>query len=319
MIPLRLGFAGTPDFASQHLAAIIDSPHQVVAVLTQPDRRAGRGKKARPSAVKVLAQAHDLPVLQPATLRSPEALAQIQQLDLDALVVVAYGLILPQAVLDTPRLGCLNVHGSLLPLWRGAAPIQRAIEAGDSHSGVTIMRMDAGLDTGPMLRSTPCAISPLASSADLYAQLAVIGPKSLLDVLFDLPAALAAAKPQDDSLATHAAKITKEEALVDWHLPARTIARRIRAFNPAPGCYSFLDGQRVKIWAALPAPGSGDQPPGSIIAASERAIAVRCGEGELHLQRLQLPGAKSMSVSDVFRGRGDLFGPGKQFRNTDNS
>lgn len=313
MIPLRLGFAGTPDFAAQHLAAIINSAHEVVAVLTQPDRRAGRGKLARASAVKQLAQQHELPVLQPSTLRDPDVQSQITTLNLDALVVVAYGLLLPQSVLDIPRFGCLNVHGSLLPRWRGAAPIQRAIEAGDSHSGVTIMLMDAGLDTGPMLSTAPCTISPLATSGDLYAQLADIGPAALLEVLADLPAALSTAETQDVTLATHAAKITKDEALLDWRLPASTIARRIRAFNPAPGCYSFLGGQRLKIWSAQAAPGRGSQDAGVIVSASERAITVRCGEGELQLQILQLPGAKAMPVADVYRGRSDLFTPGNRF------
>jgi methionyl-tRNA formyltransferase len=315
---LRIAFAGTPDFAARHLAALIESEHEIAAVLTQPDRRAGRGKRSRPSAVKALAESQGLPVLQPETLKTPESIQTIAALKLDVLVVVAYGLLLPQAVLDLPRYGCLNVHGSLLPRWRGAAPIQRAVEAGDPQSGVTIMLMDAGLDTGPMLAFGPSPIPPLASSADLYERLAQIGPPLLLDVLADLPARLAAAQTQDDALATHAAKISKEEALLDWKRPAVTLARQIRAFNPAPGCYSFLDGQRIKIWQAQAAPveRQGHQH-GEILRADDRGIAVCCKEGVLLLEQLQLPGAKAMGVSDILRGRGELFSPGQCFTNPD--
>jgi methionyl-tRNA formyltransferase len=310
---LRLGFAGTPDFAARHLAALIDSPHQVVGVLTQPDRPAGRGKKDRPSAVKSLALDRGLAVLQPPTLRDPEAVDKIAALKLDALVVVAYGLLLPQTVLDLPRYGCLNVHGSLLPRWRGAAPIQRAIEAGDDESGVTIMLMDAGLDTGPMLAHGPCKITPLTTSGDLYAKLAELGPGLLLEVLADLPAKLRMAEPQDDASATHAAKISKSEAEIDWSLPAATLARRIRAFNPAPGCFAFLGDQRLKIWAATPMPARGAELPGVITAADAQAICVRCGEGALLLERLQLPGSRAMDSADILRGHGDTFSPGTRF------
>lgn len=311
---LRLAFAGTPDFAAEHLAALLAGPHELAAVLTQPDRPAGRGKQARPSAVKKLALEHDLAVYQPPSLRDPEAVRQLAELQIDALVVVAYGLLLPQNVLDLPRFGCLNVHGSLLPRWRGAAPIQRAIEAGDNESGVTIMSMDAGLDTGPMLLQARCTISPLATSGDLYAQLAELGPVALLEVLDDLPNKLATAQIQDNSLASKAAKISKAEALLDWQEPAPVLARRIRAFNPAPGCYSFIDGERVKLWQALPAPSTSSAAPGSIVSAQGDVISVRCAEGELQIQTLQIPGAKAMSVDDVLRGRSDLFAPGKQFR-----
>ncbi|WOJ92485.1 methionyl-tRNA formyltransferase [Congregibacter variabilis] len=313
MSKLRLAFAGTPDFAAQHLAGLIGSQHELVAVLTQPDRPAGRGKKDRPSPVKILAENHQIPLLQPPSLKDPQALASIAALQLDALIVVAYGLILPQNVLDLPRYGCLNVHGSLLPRWRGAAPIQRAIEAGDKESGVTIMLMDAGLDTGPMLAHGPCAISAQTSSGDLYEQLAEIGPALLLEVLDDLPAHLSAATVQDDEQACYAAKITKEEALVDWTDAATGIARRVNAFNPAPGCYSFFEGQRLKIWEAQPVASDSDEQPGSILTSDDHGITVRCGDGAIVLQNLQMAGSKAMQARDLLRGRGDLFAPGKRF------
>lgn len=313
MSSLRLAFAGTPDFAARHLDALIHSPHELQAVLTQPDRPAGRGKKDRASPVKVLAETHGVPLLQPASLRDPEAVAEIRELNLDALIVVAYGLILPQSVLDLPRYGCLNVHGSLLPRWRGAAPIQRAIEAGDAESGVTIMLMDAGLDTGPMLAKGPCPITARTSSADLYEELATIGPSLLLEVLDDLPAQLSAATVQDDDEACYAAKISKDEALIDWTQPAAVVARRIRAFNPAPGCYSFLDGQRVKVWAAQSATSPSTTPPGTILKSSEHGVAVRCGDGAVILENLQMAGSKAMDARDLLRGHAALFAAGNHF------
>ena len=328
--PLRLAFAGTPDFAARHLAALLDSRHELAAVLTQPDRPAGRGKQARPGPVKTLALDAGLRVLQPATLRDPEAVASVAALKLDALIVVAYGLILPAAVLDLPALGALNVHGSLLPRWRGAAPIQRAIEAGDKESGVTVMQMDTGLDTGPIVALGPCAIPPLASSGELYELLAAIGPRLLLDVLDELPDALAQARAQDDALASYAAKIDKREAELDWSLPASTLARRIRAFNPAPGCFTYLGEQRLKIWRAQAEPASGDRSgsdasrdgpfgdtsgtgtAGTIQRVACGRVTVRCGEGLLRLERVQLPGSRAMDLGEALRGRADLFTVGRR-------
>jgi methionyl-tRNA formyltransferase len=312
MTPLRLAFAGTPDFAAGHLAALIESPHELLAVLTQPDRRSGRGKQARPGPVKTLALSHGIETLQPPTLRDEVVQEQLAALDLDALIVVAYGLILPQAVLDIPRFGCINVHGSLLPRWRGAAPVQRAIEAGDTESGITIMRMDAGLDTGPMLAARSCPIAPLATSADLFAQLGQLGPGLLLEVLEDLPGHIARAEAQDDSAASYAAKISKGEAQLDWREAAPQLARRVRAFNPAPGAYTFLGGERIKVWEAGPAPANGGDP-GRILQADDRGICVACGEGSLLLQSLQLPGAKALSAEQLLRGRPDRFAPGQHF------
>ena len=334
--PLRLAFAGTPDFAARHLAALIDSRHRLQAVLTQPDRPAGRGRQARAGAVKTLALEAGLPVLQPASLRDPEAVARVAALQLDALIVVAYGLILPVAVLDLPRLGAINVHGSLLPRWRGAAPIQRAIEAGDRESGVAVMHMDAGLDTGPVVAVERCAIPPLATSGELYARLAAIGPRLLLNVLEDLPGALAQAHAQDETRACYAAKIDKREAQLDWRLPASALARRIRAFNPAPGCFTDLAGQRLKIWRAAPAGGAdcdasgsaevrcseaGEAPinptrssrmgtAGTIEHVGPDSVSVRCGEGLLRLERAQLPGARAMDLRELLRGRAERFALG---------
>ena len=284
-----------------------------MAVLTQPDRPAGRGKRQQPGPVKALAQSHSLPVMQPRTLRDEETLARLRELELDALVVVAYGLILPSAVLDLPRFGCINVHGSLLPRWRGAAPIQRAIEAGDSDSGISIMRMDAGLDTGPVLARQRCAIPPLATSGDLYELLAGLGPPLLGEVLADLPAYLASAEAQDDALATYARKIEKDEARIDWQRPAAELARRIRAFNPAPGCFSYLGGERIKVWRAQPRSGAAAGTPGEIRALDEQGIAVACGDGTLVLQQLQFPGARALPVAELLRGRAAQLRPGMRF------
>jgi methionyl-tRNA formyltransferase len=310
---LRLAFAGTPDFAARHLIALMESAHELVAVLTQPDRPAGRGKQPRPSAVKTLAESAGLAVLQPPTLRSDDALAQLTALDLDVLVVVAYGLILPQRVLDLPRYGCLNVHGSLLPRWRGAAPIQRAIEAGDRKTGVTIMCMDAGLDTGPMLSQRHCPIAAQTTSTELYETLAGVGPQALLEVLNDLPQRLASARIQDEEGATYAKKIDKAEALLDWTEPASVLARRINAFNPAPGCFSFLDGKRIKIWRARPQSASRTALAGEISHVDENGITVSCGDGELVLDRVQLPGSRAMNTAELLRGHADLFAVSQHF------
>lgn len=315
MQPLRLAFAGTPDFAARHLEALIASPHEIAAVLTQPDRPAGRGKQPRASAVKNLALSAQLPVLQPASLRDDAAVAAVVALEVDALIVVAYGLILPQAILDTPRLGCINVHGSLLPRWRGAAPIQRAIEAGDAESGVTIMLMDAGLDTGPMLATARCPISLQTTSADLYTALATLGPQALCGVLEDLPAHLAAAQPQNNDRATYAEKIDKQEAQLDWESDAAVLARRIHAFNPAPGCYSHLDGDRLKIWEAFPGPSRGAAA-GEIRACGEDGIAVGCAEGELLVTRMQFPGGRALPAAELQRGHPDRLRPGARFRSS---
>ena len=312
MNKLKLIFAGTPDFAARHLAALLSSDHEVVAVYTQPDKPAGRGQKLTASPVKDLALAHDLPVYQPASLRNEEAQAELAALGADLMVVVAYGLILPKAVLDTPRLGCLNVHGSLLPRWRGAAPIQRAIWAGDAETGVTIMQMDVGLDTGAMIRKVSCTIASDETSASLYDKLAELGPQALVDTLGAMAAGETAAEAQDDALANYAQKLSKEEARIDWSMEAVTIERCIRAFNPWPISWFEVAEQTIKVWQAEVIDSDHGQPVGTLLKADKQGIDVATGKGVLRLLTLQPPGKKAMSVPDLLNSRRDWFEPGTQ-------
>ncbi|MGX8943247.1 methionyl-tRNA formyltransferase [Symbiopectobacterium sp. Eva_TO] len=307
---LRIIFAGTPDFAARHLEALLASPHQVVGVFTQPDRPAGRGNKLTPSPVKVLAEQQGVPVLQPKSLRPAENQQLVADLQADIMVVVAYGLILPQAVLDMPRLGCINVHGSLLPRWRGAAPIQRSLWAGDAETGVTIMQMDAGLDTGAMLHKLSCPITPQDTSASLYDRLAELGPQGLLTTLASLAQGTAVAEKQDDSLATYAEKLSKEEAKLDWSLSAEQLERCIRAFNPWPVSYITIDEQPVKVWKASALDTNHSAQPGTIISADKQGIQVATARGVLNLLQLQPAGKKPMSVQDLLNSRREWFTPG---------
>ncbi len=311
---LKVIFAGTPRFAALHAGAIIDSKHQLLSIYTQPDRRAGRGRQLQTSPVKQIAEGAGIPIYQPDTLKDAEVQAALAAQDADVLVVVAYGLILPRDVLTIPRFGCLNVHASLLPRWRGAAPIQRAIEAGDETSGITIMQMDAGLDTGDMLATAACPIEPRASTTDLHDQLALLGPELLLSVLDNLEACRASAQPQDDTQANYAHKLHKQEAEINWCRDATALDRQIRAFNPAPVCYAVLDCKRVRIWAARPAPAElGDSAPGTIVKADQEGIAVRCAKGDLVLQILQLEGGRQLPVAELLRAHHDRFSVGKRF------
>lgn len=311
--PLRVVFAGTPDFAAQHLAALLNEHYQVVGVLTQPDRPAGRGKHLQPSAVKKLALAHDLPIYQPTTLKTAEARAPLAQWQPDIMIVVAYGLILPQAVLDIPSYGCLNVHGSLLPRWRGAAPIQRAIEAGDSESGVTIMQMDAGLDTGAMLYQLACPILATDTSADLYEKLATLGPQALAHVLQQLTEhGELKGEPQDDALATYAHKLSKADAQIDWTQPAEVLARKLHAYTPWPGLQTTSADQVVKIHQATALPQSASAQPGVIEHADHDGICVATGDGLIRLEKLQLPGKKPLPAQDILNGRKAQFAPGQR-------
>ena len=312
MNKLKLIFAGTPDFAARHLAALLSSDHEVVAVYTQPDKPAGRGQKLTASPVKELALAHDLPVYQPASLRNEAAQTELAALGADLMVVVAYGLILPKTVLDTPRLGCINVHGSLLPRWRGAAPIQRSIWAGDAETGVTIMQMDVGLDTGAMIRKVTCPIASDETSASLYDKLAGLGPQALVDTLDAMAAGDTAAEPQDDALANYAEKLSKEEARIDWSMDAVAIERCIRAFNPWPISWFEVAGQTVKVWQAEVLPKAHGQAAGTLLKADKQGIEVATGQGVLRLLTLQPPGKKAMSVSDLLNSRRDWFEPGTQ-------
>ena len=306
---MRIVFAGTPEFAAQHLEALLQAGYQVEAVYTQPDRPAGRGQKLMPSPVKQLALQHGLPVMQPATLRDAEAQHALAALQPDLMVVVAYGLILPQAVLDTPRLGCINSHASLLPRWRGAAPIQRAIEAGDSESGVTVMQMEAGLDTGPMLLKVRTPIGPSDTGGSLHDRLAALGAQAVVEAVARLQAGALPGERQDDTLATYAHKLSKDEARLDWQRPAAELERLVRAFNPWPICHSSLAGDVLKVHAARLVPGQGE--PGRILAAGKDGLTVACGTGALQLTRLQLPGGKPLDFADLYNSRREQFAPGQ--------
>lgn len=310
---LRIVFAGTPEFAAAHLQALLQAGLNIVAVYTQPDRPAGRGQRLTPSAVKQLALQHALPVYQPQTLRAAEAQAELAALQPDLLVVVAYGLILPQAVLDIPRLGCINSHASLLPRWRGAAPIQRAIEAGDSETGVTVMQMEAGLDTGPMLLKVSTPISPDDTGGSLHDRLAELGPPAVLQAIDGLTAGTLTGEIQDDSLATYAHKLGKADARIDWHRPATELALMIRAFNPWPLAHALWQGQPLKVWNAEVEEGNGA--PGEILQCSRQGLLVACGDQALRLTRLQLPGGKPLAFADLYNARRDQFVPGQRLEN----
>ncbi|CAH5737188.1 Methionyl-tRNA formyltransferase, partial [Enterobacter cloacae] len=309
---LRIIFAGTPDFAARHLDALLTSGHQIVGVFTQPDRPAGRGKKLMPGPVKVLAETHGLPVFQPASLRPEENQKLVADLNADVMVVVAYGLILPKAVLDMPRLGCVNVHGSLLPRWRGAAPIQRALWAGDAETGVTIMKMDVGLDTGDMLYKLACPITAEDTSTTLYDKLADLGPQGLIETLQQLADNTATPEVQDEAQVTYAEKLSKEEARIDWSLSAAQLERCIRAFNPWPMSWLMIDEQPVKVWKASVINGNASAEPGTIIDASKNGIQVATGEGILNLESLQPAGKKAMSAQDLLNSRREWFIPGNR-------
>lgn len=307
---LKIIFAGTPDFAARHLDALLTSEHQIVGVFTQPDRPAGRGNKLTSSPVKLLAQQHGLPVFQPKSLRPAESQQLVADLQADVMVVVAYGLILPQAVLDMPRLGCINVHGSLLPRWRGAAPIQRSLWAGDSETGVTIMQMDVGLDTGAMLLKLACPITAADTSATLYTRLAELGPQGLLETLTHLSKGSIQPQPQDNALATYAEKLSKEEAQLDWSLSAAQLERCIRAFNPWPVSYFYVEEQPVKVWQATVLPHQAGYQPGEVVQADKNGIQVATAEGILNIETLQPAGKKAMSAQDILNSRREWFTPG---------
>lgn len=296
---IRVAFAGTPDFAVPALQAMVSHGFTPLAVLTQPDRPAGRGRHMRTGPVKQVAQDQGIPVHQPASLSGGTAEAAVRELDLDLLVVVAYGLILPRSVLQIPRHGCWNIHASLLPRWRGAAPIQRAIEAGDKHSGVCIMQMDEGLDSGPVLLAKETDITASDTGGTLHDRLAALGAEALLECLERLqngnpPTPV----PQDDARATHAPKLSKQEAKIDWQEPAAVLARRIRAFNPWPVCWCELGGQRLRVWRAEEQPGNGGQTPGTLIESSPAGIDVATTSGALRLLEVQAPGGQRMAARD---------------------
>ncbi len=303
---MKLIFAGTPEFAAQALSAIIAAGHDVALVLTQPDRPAGRGMSLQPSAVKKVALEHGIEVFQPLSLKDAEAQARVAAVGAEVMVVAAYGLILPQAVLDMPRFGCINIHASLLPRWRGAAPIQRALLAGDAETGVCIMQMEAGLDTGPVLLRGAFPIEAADTTATLHDRLAGLGASLCVEALGALPLP---AVPQPVEGVTYAHKIEKAEALIDWNRPAAELDRHIRAFNPFPGAQALFAGQTVKLWQARPVAGSG--PAGSVLAVDKREVVVACGEGALAVSEWQKAGGKRLPVQQFLAGHplkvGDRF------------
>jgi methionyl-tRNA formyltransferase len=302
---MRLIFAGTPEFAALALDAIVAAGHEVALVLTQPDRPAGRGMAMTPSAVKQLALARQLPVFQPLNLKDPEAQARVAEVEADLMVVAAYGLILPQRVLEMPRLGCINIHASLLPRWRGAAPIQRALLAGDAETGVCIMQMEAGLDTGPVLLREAFPILASDTSASLHDRLAALGARLVVQALDRLPLA-GEAQPADGI--TYAHKIEKQEALIDWRWPAARIDRHIRAFNPFPGAQALLAGQTVKLWRADPV--ETDGPAGKILAVDRDRLVIACGTGAVAVSELQKAGGKRLPVKQFLAGHPLAVGDG---------
>jgi methionyl-tRNA formyltransferase len=297
---VRLVFAGTPDFAAAALSALIEARHDVALVLTQPDRPAGRGLRPAESAVKRLAADAGLPVRQPATLRDPATQAELSALRPDALVVAAYGLIVPAAVLAIPSLGAINIHASLLPRWRGAAPIQRALLAGDASTGITIMQMDAGLDTGPMLLQRSIAIAADETAGSLHDRLAELGAQCIVEALPQIAAGTLTPVPQDDARACYAAKIEKREARLDWRRPAAELERQVRAFNPYPGATAGIRGTVLKIWRAAVAQGAGN--PGEVLAAGSDGIRIACGAGALRLESLQRPGGRALDAAAFLQG-----------------
>jgi len=331
---MRIVFAGTPEFAALALRALLAAGHEVALVLTQPDRPAGRGLKLQPSAVKQVALAHGLPLAQPRSLRldgkypddAAQARAALQQADADVAVVAAYGLLLPPWVLALPRLGCLNIHASLLPRWRGAAPIQRALEAGDLESGITLMQMDAGLDTGPMLLRQALAIAPHETAASLHDRLAELGAHLIVQALQQAEAGTAGEpgaagtlqpRPQPEQGVTYAAKIDKAEALIDWRASAAQIERRVRAFDPVPGAYTLQQGEPLKVWAARVLPPAPAPAPGTVLAADAHGVQVQTGDGVLLLTELQRPGGKRLPAAAFLAGHAlpvgtVLGGPGTQ-------
>ncbi len=299
---MRLVFAGTPAFAACSLRALVAAGHDIALVLTRPDRPAGRGMKLAASEVKQLALKSALPLFQPASLRDPLAQSRIRDAAADALVVAAYGLMLPPAVLAMPTAGCINVHASILPRWRGAAPIQRAVLAGDTETGISIMRMEEGLDTGPVYLTHRLAIAADDTAGSLHDKLAELGALAIVEALEAIADRSLQPVPQDSAGVTYAAKISKEEAALDWSADAATLDRQVRAFNPFPGAHSRFGGETLKIWKARPSDGSGA--PGTVVHAADGRIIVACGQGALEIEQVQRAGGRRMDAAEYVRGSG---------------
>ncbi|MET0094277.1 MAG: methionyl-tRNA formyltransferase [Sedimenticola sp.] len=308
---LKIVFAGTPDFSVPPLKALLAAGHEVVAVYTQPDRPSGRGRKLTASPVKQVALEHDVPVFQPKNFKAEEDLAILEGHQADLMVVVAYGLILPRRVLDAPRLGCINIHASLLPRWRGAAPIQRAVLAGDAETGITIMEMEEGLDTGPMLLKKQCPIPADETGGSLHDRLSEMGAEALMEALPGIADGTLQAVVQDDALANYASKLDKAEARIDWSRTAQEIDRQVRAFNPWPVAQADLDGKALRIWQSQPLEGGAGETPGRVVASSKAGVDVATGSGLLRILTLQMPGKRAMSAADFLNANsldGVVFG-----------
>lgn len=313
--PKKLIFAGTPSFAVPSLIALLKAKYSIIGVYTQPDRPAGRGQKLSMSPIKEAALQYGLPIFEPETLSSEETIRTLAALHPDMLVVVAYGLILPKSILDIPSFGCLNIHASLLPRWRGAAPIERAIAAGDTVTGVTLMHMDMGLDTGDILTQTTCPILATDTSETLRSRLANLGAETLIQTLSTFKTLFAQKKPQDTTKATYARKLTKAEAHLDWQQSADILERKIRAYNPWPIAYTFLDDMPIRIHKAMVREQAGNSAkPGTIVSIGKQSVAVAAGTGVVQLLELQLPGKKVMPASLVVNGHANLFRIGRVFR-----
>jgi methionyl-tRNA formyltransferase len=304
---LKIIYAGTPEFAVPALSALLQSDHQVVAVYTQPDRPAGRGRKLQPGPVKRCALDAGVPVCQPQRFADAGEIEHLRNLDADLMVVAAYGLLLPRAVLDVPRLGCINIHASLLPRWRGASPIQHAILSGDAQSGITLMQMDEGLDTGAMIAQRNLAIDPDWTAGDLHDALAPLGAELLIEVLDDAEFALRRAVEQDEREACYAPRLTKQQAEIDWRAPVAELHRQVLAYNPWPVSFTTLDGDNLRIWYARPAAGREPGEPGRVLTHERDGIYVSCGDGVLQVTELQFAGRKRCSAADALNAR-DLNG-----------
>ncbi|BFM50113.1 methionyl-tRNA formyltransferase [Marinomonas sp. THO17] len=320
--PLRIVFAGTPDFAAASLQALIDqqvqNQYQLVGVYTQPDRPAGRGQKLVQSPVKQLALANDIPVLQPLNFKQDEDKRMLAELDADIMIVAAYGIILPKVVLDTPKMGCINVHASLLPRWRGAAPIHRALMAGDTQTGITIMQMDVGLDTGDMLLKASCEIHSDDTSGSLHDRLAVLGGETLVTALEKLRAGEIKAEPQDSNFSNYADKLTKQEGELNWHQSAEQLDRQVRGLTPWPSAFTHCSAGVMKIHAAKVVDLKTDKAPGKILSVSKEGILVVTGQGALQITELQFPGGKRMKAQDALNGKHkDLLQAGQSFFTND--
>ena len=308
---LKIIFAGTPEFAAPSLNALLNSEHQVLAVYTQPDRPAGRGQHLQASDVKQMAQAHNIPIFQPKSLRETDVQNAMRTLNADIMVVVAYGIILPEVVLNIPRLGCVNVHPSLLPRWRGAAPIPRSIESGDVETGITIMQLDKGMDTGPILKQEEYKFVGDETSAELHDLFSQRGAALLLETLYEIEKNLASPLSQNNSLATHAAKIQKEEAIVDWHLSAIKIKNKIRAFNPWPVANTLFSKEVLRIWEANAISEKTKLSPGTLIRLNKNDFWVATGDGILEITAVQLPGKRMIAAADFMHGHLDHLTAGK--------